>query len=370
MKCNLVLSPNNRGWIIEKMCHRLGEELTGLGCEVSIGDAARQNVNINHFMMFTLIPGSLPARSTVAITHIDDSKRLEHARRAVETAELVICMSSMTVKQLVNDGLSRAKMCYVLPALDDGMRPRRIVIGLTTKLYSDGRKRESLLVRLAKEMDLSGFHFDIFGTGWDEVASILRQAGAFVTVTVDGKNAQEDYRRIRERIPHFDYYLYLGLDEGSMGTLDALAAGVKTIVTPQGFHVDLPHGITHPFWEYTELRAVFESILAERNARLRAVKDLSWRAYAEKHLLIWKAVLEDRTKELPRLLDQESLDPLGGYAEGMEAYMAGERRRLRLRTLMRHRFPQARSFITRRLKRWLPVAVTARLTRRSFGKNV
>lgn len=369
MKCHLVLHPESRGWVIEKMCRRLGDELKALGCEVSIGEEVRPDADINHFMMFYYIPRILPPRSTVAITHIDDSQRLKYARLAVEAAELVVCMSSMTVKQLVNEGLPREKICYVLPAFDGGIVPRRIVIGLTTKLYPDGRKRETLLVRLAREMDLSAFHFDIFGTGWDEVAPLLRKAGALVTVTVDGKNAQEDYQRIRERIPYFDYYLYLGLDEGSLGTLDALAAGVKTIVTPQGFHVDLPHGITHPFWEYAELCGVFESIREELYRRVHTVEKLSWREYTEKHHLIWQTMLEGRSGQLPQLLGQESLAPLGGYAEDMDAHMASERRKLWFRTLRRYRLPKLRLAMRRLLKHWSPKAVTNRLLQRKTDKN-
>jgi len=47
-----------------------------------------------------------------------------------------------------------------------------------------------------------------------------------------------DYEVYKELIPTLDYYLYVGKDEGQMGFIDALAAGIPTIVTPQGFHLD------------------------------------------------------------------------------------------------------------------------------------
>ena len=363
MHCHLVLDPQSKGWIIEKMCHHLGSQLQYFGHQVSIGEEPHRSADINHFMMFYRIPKVIPNRSTVAITHIDDSQRLDQARRAVLAAEMGICMSSMTVKQLVNGGVSREKLCYVLPAFDGGIQPRRIIIGLTTKLYSDGRKREALLVRLAGEMDLSQFHFEIFGTGWDKLAPLLREAGALVSVAADGNDAQADYQQIRERIPHFDYYLYLGLDEGSLGTLDALGAGVKTIVTPQGFHVDLPHGITHPFWTYDELRAVFESILEERAARVRAVAGLTWRRYAERHHFIWQTMLEGRADNLPGLLGQTSLAPLGGYAEGIDQHLASERRRLWFRSLLRYKATALKQTTKRFLKKVLPRRMTASLSR-------
>lgn len=360
MKCHLVLDPQSKGWVIEKMCRRLGAELEGLGCQVSIGDDPDPSADINHFMLFWWVPeGPLP-RSTVAITHIDDSHRLSLARAAVKKADMVICMSSMTVKQLVNDGLPRVKMCYILPAFD-GLEPKRIVIGLTTKIYPDGRKREHLLERLAQEMNLSAFHFDIYGTGWEQMAEVLRKGGATVSVTVDTDDAVADYERIKQGIRGFDYYLYIGLDEGSMGTLDALAAGVKTIVTPQGFHVDLPHGITHPFWEYDELRAIFEQIRDDRDARISGVKDLTWRRYAERHLFVWKTMVDGRSTELPMLLGQESLEPLAANSVDQTAHMKSERRRLFWRTLVRYHLPRWRTRIGLILRRCLPSGLRKRI---------
>ena len=350
MKCHLVLDAQSKGWVIEKMCRRLGDELTELGCEVSIGDAPDPACDINHFMLFWWIPDEIPACSTIAITHIDDSHRMTLALAATSKAAMTICMSTMTVRQLVTEGVPREKLCYVLPALDPGIAPRRIIIGLTTKLYPDGRKRESLLVRLAQEMDLSDFQFDIYGTGWEDVAQKLRSAGAVVELGADDL----PYDAIRQKVRQFDYYLYMGLDEGSLGTLDALAAGVKTIVTPQGFHVDLPHGITHPFWHYEELRDVFESIRDERNNRVRAVAPLTWRRYAERHLSIWQLLAGGRRAEVATMLGQESLEPLGGYSEGMAEHLASERKRLFARSVLRYKIPRLKGVIAARLRLWFP----------------
>jgi hypothetical protein len=92
-------------------------------------------------------------------------------------------------------------------------------------------------------------------------------------------------------VPHFDYYFYPGLDEGSLGTLDALSAGVKTIVTTQGFHLDIPNGITHGFWEYEELRDIFEGIARDRRGRVDMARRLTWTKYAERHVAIWASLL-------------------------------------------------------------------------------
>ena len=333
-----------------KIANRLGEQLSRLGWTVSTGESAAADADVNHFVLFLEEFGVCRGVATVGITHVDDREKVRLARLAVERADLGICMSTATVRQLVDEGIDRSKLCYVLPALDSGLVPRRIVVGITTQVYPDGRKREHLLTRLASEMDLSSFRFEIFGSGWNAVGDRLRNAGAEVLHDEDTGNLAAGYDSIRRRIPFFDYYLYLGLDEGSLGTIDALAAGVKTIVTPQGFHLDLPQGITHPVASYDELRAVFQGIVEERNSRVRAVEHLTWLRYAQQHDRIWRLLLAGRRAEIPGMLGQQALEPLGGYTEAMNAHHAAERWRMFGRS--------ARRLYDGRVKVWLNKALS------------
>jgi hypothetical protein len=71
-----------------------------------------------------------------------------------------------------------------------------------------------------------------------------------------------------------------------MGFLDALAAGVPTIVTPQGFHLDAPGGIAHAFDDIDELRHIFADIAAARRRRVDAVAAWTWEEYTRKHLFV------------------------------------------------------------------------------------
>jgi hypothetical protein len=105
-----------------------------------------------------------------------------------------------------------------------------------------------------------------------------------------------DYPTYVRLVPLFDYFLYLGHDEGSMGFLDALAAGVKTIVTRQGFHLDVPGGISHGFSGFEELSAIFKGIAAERRQRVASVAPWTWERYARQHLAIWDHLLQGRKR--------------------------------------------------------------------------
>ena len=291
------------------MAHRLCESLCALGIETSINNEWIPEADVNHFMIFHFVAGKRSTRNTMLITHVDDPLKVrmikDHLR---DTVDVGICMSRMSVADLVAQGVARESLCFVSPAHDGGIASRRICIGITSNLYSDGRKREHLLARLAAETDLSSFHFEIFGKGWGKTVAQLKAGGATVRLEEGTTDCIADYAEIQRSVPLFDYYLYPGLDEGSLGTLDALSAGVKTIVTPQGFHLDIHGGITHPFLTYEELRSVFAQLAVDRHARIASVSGWTWEAYARQHVKIWGALLSDRRADVPRILGQESME--------------------------------------------------------------
>jgi glycosyltransferase involved in cell wall biosynthesis len=310
MKCNIVLDDRSHGGIIEKMASRLSEAVRNLGISCDLSNRHSPNADVNHFMMFHYAAGHAGTKNTMFITHVDDPLKVQILKHKLKIVDVGICMSRMAAKSLMEVGIPKGSLCYITPPHDGAVRPRRIRIGITTHLYDDGRKREALIVRLAKELNLADFHFEIFGLRWQNVVKELRAGNATVNLHEGTGDYQADYAELCKSIPDFDYYLYLGLDEGSLGTLDALAGGVPTIVTEQGFHLDLPGGITYPVLEYAQLRNVFEKIAMERRARINAVAALTWANYAQKHLEIWQALLNGNKMHLAEILGQHQLECL------------------------------------------------------------
>jgi len=177
-------------------------------------------------------------------------------------------------------------LSYVNPAHDQVMKPRKIVMGITSKIQPSGCKREKMLNEIAKRISPFDFKFKIMGSGWEPIVDNLGRLGFEVEY-----HNNFNYEVYTQLIPSVDYYLYFGQDEGSMGFIDALAAGVPTIVTPQGYHLDAKNGITYPFDTLIELEKVFLSVLEKRNERIHAVEGWTWRNYAISHLEIWQGIL-------------------------------------------------------------------------------
>jgi hypothetical protein len=302
-QAHLVLAQDNRSWIIEKMAARIAEHAPEYGFDVSIGDAERGDADINHWMSYAFANVAHNTPATMLITHLDDPYKVRLVKDELASGiDVGIALSSHTCDMLVAAGAPARALAFAVPGHDFAAAPRRVVVGLTTRLYPDGRKREFMLIELARTMRLDRFRFEIFGMGWEAVIPELEAAGAEVGYWPGTDDFRADYVEMMARVPQFDYYLYLGRDEGSLGTLDALAAGVKTIVTPQGFHVDLSGGITHPVWSQDELVAVFREIGAEAARRAGAVAGLTWRAYAGAHAIVWAAILDGHRDAIADLL--------------------------------------------------------------------
>jgi hypothetical protein len=298
----LVLCAESRGWILEKFANRLVENLAGWGVKADISDHTSPSADIHHWLLYRSGPERRVGPCTMLITHVD---RLRSMRKVFETLEHVnagICLSQMTIRQLVEFGVPARKLCYIVPGCDLAANPRRIVVAISSRVYPDGRKREDLLVRVAQAMRLDWFHFDIVGRGWDPIIPELEKAGATVDYYGGSDDFVADYRLGLDRLSRADFYLYTGLDEGSMGYLDALSAGVATIVTPQGFHLDVKDGITHSFTDEADLHAIFQKLAEAPQRRREAARALSWNEYAREHAVVWRAILAGNTVDHLQLL--------------------------------------------------------------------
>jgi glycosyltransferase involved in cell wall biosynthesis len=307
LRIRLVLT--QKGWIFEKFAARLAENLPHWNVDVEVAQQACPKADFNHWMVYldTLehTDEDLALRSTMFITHVDRPAKLTVLKKRMATTEMGFCMSRMTVDDLVARGLDRTRLCFITAGHDGLIKPRRIKVGITSRLRPDGAKREDILLEAARMTRLDAFQFEIIGAGWEKVIPQLEAAGAAVSYFPGTADSRADYRTNLERVPQFDYYLYMGFDEGSLGLLDALAAGVPTIVTPQGFHLDIAHGITFPIRDAGELREVFRNIQAERQARVNSVARLTWDNYARGHALVWRAILNGRRDEIPQLLESQ-----------------------------------------------------------------
>lgn len=284
---------DGHNWILEKFARKMYENLIDLGINVDIAKQEDPAADINHHIIYLNYKASGNCSDTLMITHIDDYQKLIKIRKQLKVASLGICMSRDTMSKLVELGVPSSKLTFINPAHDGVIKPKKIVIGITCRVQTDGRKRENFLSKLSNDIDPKLFSFKIMGDNWEsQVEDLIRND--FEVEYINTFN----YQKYIELIPTLDYYLYFGQDEGQMGFIDALYAGVPTIVTPQGYHLDAPNGIVHPFESYEDLLSVFVEINNQRRKLTDSVKTWNWLDYAKKHISIWELVIKLKNEKI------------------------------------------------------------------------
>ncbi|MGH9441844.1 MAG: hypothetical protein ACRD16_06175 [Thermoanaerobaculia bacterium] len=245
----------------------------GVASQVSAKPSPRADVN-HHINYLPYHHEDSPASiNTLMVTHIWEGLKLDTLNHGLLTADMGVCMSRDMLEKLVAWGLPEQKLATILPAHDGRPRRRRIV-AILTNVYDDGCKRERMFPDLVKTLKRDDWTFRIMGSGWNDIVAPLVAEGLSVEY-FDHFEAE----RHREILETADYALYFGMDEGSMGLLDAVNAGVEVIGTPQGFHQEM--GLDYSFTTQEELNEIFRKLNQNR------VEKWTWETYGKEHLELW-----------------------------------------------------------------------------------
>ena len=254
--------------ILTKFAERMRDELLKLGHLVNVTPYAVEDFDIYHHINY-LPYDKGEGINTLMITHINFKDKLERLRQHMRTADKGICMSEQMIDELVAEGFDRGKLTFVLPAHDGDFVP--IPVAILTNVYPDGCKREEMLINLCKKIDKSRFLFRIMGKSWNTDA-LQRDGINFEYYPEFNRSFQNGF------LQDSKYYLYFGLDQGSMALLDAKRAGCICIAPDDGFDRGL---VDLPFTTQKELNDIFLKIQEPK------IPDWTWENYTKKHVEIW-----------------------------------------------------------------------------------
>ena len=290
LKINIISPDASKGWIVYKFAKSVYDELVKMGYNATLSDAYDSKAAINHYFKLNNVGYSKYSKvddhSSFMIAHVDTKLKLDQIKDLTDQGAIGVCMSYDTYSQLIAAGVRKDKLCYIHPAQDQQITPKKITLGFTYRIHDDNRKRDNILEDICKEIDPKVFKIAIMGRGWDKIVENVRAMG----FEVEYYN-EFDKQVYNELMPRIDYYCYFGFDEGSMGYLDAVAAGIGTIVTPQGYHKETECPITYPVNNLSEILDALHEIEYERKKHLRFVNEWTWENYTKKHIEIWKYML-------------------------------------------------------------------------------
>lgn len=282
----LVIPPPEIKWILGKIALKLQEHASAEDIEISCGPTVDREADVNHFLPWWAAHGRLVRQSLLMVTHVETSSCWEaRARDLFPEATHMTTMSEETKTRIVGWGIAPAKITVAHVGVDDFWTPRSIVIGLSYRIYRDGRKNEGILLELADRMDLSAFRFIFIGTGWGRIVEGLEERG--VKVSYHDTDRYDVHKGV---VPQLDYWLYTGKwDEGPMGMLDALRCGVQCILPPHGYCLEAaPH--SHFYRDIEELCYIFEAIKVAWWRHRWAIDDWTWEAYGALHQDLYRRI--------------------------------------------------------------------------------
>jgi len=279
-------------WILGKFAKQLCNNLISFGRKADIAKIGDKTASIGHHIIYYDANEKWASIETFMITHLDTDWKIEKVSHQLELYDMGICMSKETVTKLISLGFPAKRLCYINPAQDGVIRPRPLVVGISSKTHSDKRKNEDSIIDVFLKLPKDGFILKIMGMGWKDHVQRLKNSG--YTVVYYDKFIYEDY--VSSFIPSLDYFIYFSHDEGSMAFLDAIAADVKTIVTPQGYHLDIPGGIDYSINGPLDIIPILTQIYEDRMTRVSRVSSWNWKEYTRRHVLVWDYLLTQKSE--------------------------------------------------------------------------
>lgn len=268
-------------WILDKFARKIQELAETV--EVSRADTPDRSADVNYYLnwyVWHMLGRPRTYCDLLFFTHIN---RGEDAlvRGILTDCDHATVMSTWHLNYLVDVlNIPEDKLTVILPAADDGWKPRPIRLGITCRFYSDGRRQEWELIEAARRGAFEGYELHVIGEGWDYVLHALENYGVKSIHYIASGDYQADYALNRAVVPELDYILHTD-KATSIGVLDALACGVPVICQRTGFAVDFATEPGAAYWYdgVNELEGILRSLRAARWRIGERVRGRSWQDY-------------------------------------------------------------------------------------------
>ena len=284
---------NNYGhshdWIMGKIALDIQREAQALGYECRCGELEDyRGEEICYHMSYAYgVPITQAKHNSIFYTHINYQLMEEHFSSLKEQFDSFICMSPEDVQYLIELGFDKNKVFgKVLPVRNTYIRP--ISIGIFSACYNDGRKNEQWLIDYCRNNEKSKLvNFVFVGAGWGRVVEELGIIGCSFEWHNVSRKLPFEYQFQQNKLADLNYYIYMGLDGGAMGTYDAYAQDVPLCVTYDGFHKALPC-IDYAFDNKSTFFSQLDKIISQHADRLNFFKANNPENYVKWIIDVWK----------------------------------------------------------------------------------
>lgn len=276
-------------WIMDLIAGDIVRECNQLGISCRKGgyeDYQGEEI-VYHLFWGLSKPFKNAIHNSIFFTHLNFKQMENYLYSLKDDYDSFVCMSPEDAQFLIELGFDKKKVYgRTLPVRNNYLRP--ISIGMFSACYDDGRKNESWIIEYCQNnKNASLVNFVFIGPRWGRVVNAL-----------DSCNCSSEWHNIKRRLPFeyqyqqnqlatLDYYIYLGMDGGAMGTYDAYAQGVKLCVTYDGFHKSIPN-IDYKFDNKEGFFRQMDLILEKEKSRYDFFEANTPSKYVEWLISVWK----------------------------------------------------------------------------------
>ena len=229
-------------WIMGKIAYDIMDTSRALGHECRCGrfeDYQGEDV-CYHLAYPQAVPIPQAKHNSVFYTHLNNVLKEKNFVGMKNQFDSFICMSPEDAEYLIELGFDSKKVFgMTLPVRNTYIKP--ISIGIFSACYPDGRKNESWIIDFCrKNEDAKLVNWVFIGPGWGNVVKELESNHCSSEWHNVSRKMPFEYQFQQNILANLNYYIYMGMDGGAMGTYDAYAQDVPLCVTFDGYHKSIP----------------------------------------------------------------------------------------------------------------------------------
>lgn len=280
----IFINSSGAEWILEILGNDIFTGLKELGINCRKGEYSEYEGEEICFHMWwrRAIPYKEAAINAVFITHIDDSIKESDLLAMKNKFDIFICMSPEDAIFLQELGFDEKSVFGIdLPTRNNYVRPISIAIFSNCYTKMKTKNEQWLLDYCSSRKDSRIVNFCFIGHGWEDVACFLSKLGCSFEWHCVDRGLPNEYMFQQLKLINMDYYLYMGMDGGAMGTYDAFAMGVDLCVSDDGYHKSIPD-VSYKFLSRKEFFDCMDLIIEKQKRRYQFFKEHSVENYVKK----------------------------------------------------------------------------------------
>lgn len=279
----------DKSWIIGKLADDMVAYLTKMGYSCRVGQLEDYDGEeiVYHLNYHKAKPIKGARHNSVFYTHAVNLNYEMDLEQCKGQFDSYICMSPEDAQYMIELGFNPDKVYgRTLPIRNAYVKP--LTVGIFSACYNYYTvKNEDWIVEYCEQNPNAKYIDWVFiGTGWDKITPELEKMDCSFEWHNISRKMPYEYRFQQEKLSSLNYYIYMGMDGGAMGTYDAFAMDVPLCVTYDGFHKSIPD-IDYTFDDKQSFFNQLDKILDKHLRRIDFFNTHTPEKYAKWILSVW-----------------------------------------------------------------------------------